>query len=227
MPAPAFVAFDPVCDAWPPLASDALHLWLLPHERGERSTDALCACIAQYLQIEPDVVELRRAETGRPMLASPASNLRFSASHSGDALLLGFALGDCIGVDIECLRPRPNVLELARRFFTAPEADTLDAIPLPEREDAFYRLWTAKEALIKAIGHGLAHGLDRVGFGFAGDSLELRQLDIAPAHSAADASQAMPPREAWRVLECAPLPGYRASIAYSGAKRRVRAWQVA
>lgn len=223
MPAPIFAAFDPAHDAWPPLADDGLHLWLLPHRRGERSTDALRASIARYLQIDPYSVDLQRRETGRPVLASPLSDLRFSASHSGDALLLGFMRGDCIGVDIESLKPRPLALELARRFFTAHEAAALNAMPAAEREDAFYRLWTAKEALLKAIGHGLAHALDRVGFGFTSSKLELRELDLQPTRTEAGAVIATPSIEEWNLLECAPLPGYRASVMYSGVTRGIRA----
>ena len=223
MPAPIFAAFDPAHDAWPPLADDGLHLWLLPHRRGERSTDALRASIARYLQIDPHSVDLQRRETGQPVLASPLSDLRFSASHSGDALLLGFMRGDCIGVDIESLKPRPHALELARRFFTPHEAVALNAMPAAEREDAFYRLWTAKEALLKAIGHGLAHALDRVGFGFAGSKLELRELDLQPTRTEAGAVIATPSIEGWNLLECAPLPGYRASVMYSGVTRGIHA----
>ena len=226
MPAPVFAAFDPVRDAWPPLADDGLHLWLLPHRRGERSTDALRVCIARYLQIDPHSVNMQRRENGRPVLASPLSELRFSASHSGDALLLGFMRGDCIGVDIESLKPRPHVLELTRRFFTAHEAAALAAMPITEHEDAFYRLWTAKEALLKAIGHGLAHALSRVGFGFASCKLELRELDLQPSRTEAGVVIATPSIEEWNLLECAPLPGYRASVMYSGVTRGIHALRI-
>lgn len=222
---PVFAAFDPARDAWPPLADDRLHLWLLPHRRGERSTDALRTSLARYLQIDPHTIDLHRSDTGQLVLAKPASDLRFSATHSGDALLLGFVRGDCIGVDIECLKPRPHVLELARRYFTAHEAAALAAMPAAEREDAFYRLWTAKEALLKAIGHGLAHGLDRVGFGFASAKLELRELDLQSSRIEAGVAIATPSIEEWHLLEYTPLPGYRASVVYSGAARGIRALQ--
>lgn len=227
MTAPVFDAFDFARDAWPPLADDALHLWLLPRQRGERSTDALRAGIAGYLGIDPYSVDLHRSENGRPVLASPPSALQFSASHSGDALLLGFALGACIGVDIESPRPRPHVLELARRYFTAREAEALAAMPRAEQEDAFYRLWTAKEALLKATGHGLAHGLDRVEFEFIRDRLQLREPATRASQIAtAAAIAAAPIKTGWNLLECAPLPGYRACVAYSGGVRAIRAWRI-
>lgn len=230
MPAPFFEAFDPLCDPWPTLAVDALHLWLLPHRHGQRSVDALRTGIARYLDIDEDIVDLHRSDTGRLVLASPASDLRFSASHSGDALLLGFLRGDAsvnlIGVDIERLKPRPNALALARRYFTAYEAGMLGTMPQPEREGAFHRLWTAKEALLKALGQGLAHGLDRVGFNFAGSSLQLRKLDITSTRFGPDAAIATPTINRWNLFECAPLPGYRACVAYSDSPRAIRAWMM-
>ncbi len=226
MPVIAFAAFDPAHHAWPPLADDALHLWLLPHRRGGRSTDALRMGIAGYLDCAADNIELQRDAHGRPVLLRPPGRLRFSASHSGDALLLGFTLGDCIGVDIECRKPRPHALQLARRYFTADEAAALTGMPHTEREDAFYRLWIAKEALLKAIGHGLAHGLDRVGLDFVDDRLQLRELQLPPAQMESAAAIAIPSSADWRLLECAPLPGYRACIAYTGATRVVRGWRM-
>lgn len=230
MPCASYEAFDPVVDAWPSLADDALHLWLLPHRHGQRSTDALRTGIAGYLGIDPDSVELQRSMTGRPLLIGPTSDLRFSASHSGETLLLGFLRSatsdDRIGVDVEHIKSRPNALELARRYFTRHEAETLSSLPQAEREQAFYRLWTAKEALLKALGQGLAHGLAQVGLGFSNGSLELLELDIASARVEDDVAIATPSIQAWNLLECLPLPGYRSCVAYSGVARGIRAWRI-
>ena len=222
-----FEPFDPAHDPWPTLAVDALHLWLLRHRHGQRSIDALRTNIARYLDLEPASVDLQRSETGRPILASPVSDLQFSASHSGDLLLLGFARGGMIGVDIEHLKLRPNALELARRFFAQSEADALAAMPQSEHVEAFYRLWTAKEASLKALGRGLSHGLDRVVFDLRRDGLQpVGVSDVSePVNEQADAF-AMPGPNAWNLREYMPLPGYRACIAWPGATRRVCQWRI-
>ena len=62
---------------------------------------------------------------------------------------------------------------LARRFFHPAEADALDDGPEAQAQAGFLRLWCAKEALLKAHGHGLAFGLDRLRFGFEADGLRL------------------------------------------------------
>ncbi len=65
-----------------------------------------------------------------------------------------------VGVDVERVRPRPRALALARSRLHPKEADALAAVPDAERDEAFARLWTAKEAVLKARGTGLVGGLD-------------------------------------------------------------------
>ena len=66
-----------------------------------------------------------------------------------------------MGVDVERVRPRPRALDLARSRLHPREAEALSAVPAgPDRDVAFARLWTAKEAVLKARGTGLAGGLD-------------------------------------------------------------------
>jgi 4'-phosphopantetheinyl transferase len=75
-----------------------------------------------------------------------------SISHSG--ALEAVAVCELpVGVDVERIRPL-RALALARRFFPPVEADALAALPEAERDAAFLRLWTAKEAYVKALGTG-------------------------------------------------------------------------
>jgi 4'-phosphopantetheinyl transferase len=50
---------------------------------------------------------------------------------------------------------------LTKRFFTPTEGEAFLRLPAAERTAAFFRLWTRKEALLKATGQGIAHGLER------------------------------------------------------------------
>ncbi|MBL8113616.1 MAG: 4'-phosphopantetheinyl transferase superfamily protein [Acidobacteria bacterium] len=85
----------------------------------------------------------------------------FNVSHSGDAVLIGVVDGIPIGVDVERVREKPNLDGIARRFFSAPEAAYLESLAPEARTNAFYRLWTLKEALVKAIGTGIAGNLSQ------------------------------------------------------------------
>ena len=60
-----------------------------------------------------------------------------------------------VGVDVEHLKPR-RTDDIARRFFAPGEQERLFAFAGHEREAAFFRLWTCKEAFLKVTGEGLS-----------------------------------------------------------------------
>jgi len=81
--------------------------------------------------------------------------IEFNMSDSGGLLLV--AVADVpVGVDIEKRRPM-DVIKFARRFFTESEANALEALPEVDRETAFFRAWTCKEAYVKGWGVGISH----------------------------------------------------------------------
>lgn len=67
-------------------------------------------------------------------------------------------------MDIEMgLRHRP-ILPLAKRFYAPSEYQWLNTQPREEQHSAFYRLWSRKEAVLKAHGDGISAGLDKISF---------------------------------------------------------------
>jgi 4'-phosphopantetheinyl transferase len=106
----------------------------------------------------PSAIRLRVEATGQPVLLEPDSGVHVSISHAGERVVVACASRE-VGVDIERLRPLPGALDLARRFFDASEAASLEREPVAHRSEAFLALWTKKEALLKARGLGLAGGL--------------------------------------------------------------------
>lgn len=93
-------------------------------------------------------------EGGKPYFAE-APELAFSVSHSGDWWACAF--GDApLGLDLERHAPRP-FLRLAARFFLPEEAEAVRAAA--DTAAAFYRIWCAKEAVLKRSGAGLSGGL--------------------------------------------------------------------
>ena len=90
---------------------------------------------------------------------APAHCLSFSSS--GAVALACASASALIGVDIERLRPVPDAIGLARRFFTAAEAGYLGSLPLDQKDPEFQRFWSAKEACLKAAGQGAIYGLDQ------------------------------------------------------------------
>jgi 4'-phosphopantetheinyl transferase len=68
-----------------------------------------------------------------------------------------------VGFDLERFDRRIE-LEIADRYFRPEEVSWLMGLPPSERPRGFLRLWTLKEALIKATGEGLSRELDSFWF---------------------------------------------------------------
>lgn len=119
-----------------------------------------------YAPIMPADWQFVCNEHGRPEIANPRyrHQLRFNLAHTNGLVAVGITHARELGVDVESFdRPRIN-LNVARRYFATTESDALFALPKPQREDRFLRLWTLKESYIKAKGMGLALPLREFAF---------------------------------------------------------------
>jgi len=94
--------------------------------------------------------ELHASHHGKPRLVEPAADLDFSLSRAGARLMLAIASAP-VGVDLE-RRGRDVEAGVARIAFADDERAELEAAG----PDAFLACWTRKEAVLKALGHGLA-----------------------------------------------------------------------
>ena len=115
--------------------------------------------LAGYTGVAPAALRYRRSANGKPELQD-VDGLAFSTSHAAGLAAVAVATHANVGIDVERLRPMPDALDIARRFFTGSEVDHLRAVPAARRSDAFLRLWTRKEAYVKALGRGLSMPLD-------------------------------------------------------------------
>ncbi len=115
--------------------------------------------LGRYLRQAPELIQFRYGVHGKPVLEAEG-DLHFNLTHSGDAALLGLTRGQELGIDLEQVRPRDHLEELAERFFSPTEVAALAATPPVDRELAFFQCWTRKEAFLKAGGEGLARPLD-------------------------------------------------------------------
>ncbi len=80
----------------------------------------------------------------------------FNLSHSGQHGLIGFSCLDSIGVDLEVRTPRRDFDSIGSRIYGPLERRALSTAKDEEKADIFYRLWSLKEALIKALGTGFS-----------------------------------------------------------------------
>lgn len=154
------------------------HRWLGAHV-------AMRRILAGHLGVAPEAIRYALGPRGKPALAEPRdTTLAFNLSDSDDQALLALTQGTPLGVDLEHVRPLDDLDGVARSHFAPEERRALFALPEAERLDGFYRLWTRKEAFIKAVGTGLGFGLER--FAVTLEPVRPRLLHVDGDTAAAD-----------------------------------------
>lgn len=192
-----------------PLHRDEVQLWLVPHASAVAWRDALLSCA---LGCPPSELRHARAAHGRPYVEAEAAP-RYNLAHTRERALIALALGADVGVDLEAPRAVARREALLARSFTPRERAAIAASPDPER--LLLHAWAGKEALVKAIGRGIAYGLAKVELAL--DAHAVRGLATL-AGPAADAGP-------WTVGSFELDEGYLGALAWHGAPRRVRAFR--
>ena len=101
-----------------------------------------------------DRVELETGANGKPLLSGSAAEWGFNLSHAGGWAVAALMRGGAIGVDLESMDRRADVDRLGERVFSESER----ALAQAGGREAFFALWSRKEALLKALGCGWADG---------------------------------------------------------------------
>jgi 4'-phosphopantetheinyl transferase len=153
---------------------------------------------------DPDFV---LSPLGRPELmprrdGSPAPS--FNLTHSCDFAACAMLHGAPIGVDAEDIRRPINVAEMAGRWFHPSERLLLTRIAEVKRVEMFFRIWTTKEAIVKATGHGLR--------------IEPQLFAVDPDHGRAIVPKKLGIPTRWRLAEATPLPHIRLALAVPGRR---------
>ena len=149
----------------------------LARGRWSASRAALRHVLGRYQGVAPSRVELKPEPGGKPTLAE-SSPLRFNLSHSGGRALIAVAWEREVGVDLERIDPRRDVLALARRGLAPDEARTIEGAPAEERSCLFHAAWTRREAIAKCFGGGLPAATPD-------DPVSVTAVDAGPGFAAA------------------------------------------
>jgi len=139
---------------------------------------------------------------GKPEIEPPIDEppLRFSLSHSHGIVACAIARGFPVGIDVETVGYDLPFMEIARNYFSEREYEALLAIERTKRAESFHRIWTLKEALVKAIGLGLSLPLKEFSF-----DVDPPTLTISP-HIDEDVA-------AWQVVAHAPTIRHHIALA--------------
>jgi 4'-phosphopantetheinyl transferase len=169
--------------------------------------------LAGYLEVDPRALTFAYSAKEKPALGGiySDSELAFNISHSGGIALFACTRNRQIGVDVEQIRSDFDTDAIARRFFSEAERQELASLPAAERHEAFFRVWTRKEAYIKATGDGL--------------SLPLQDFDVSlvPGHKSALLATRPNAQEAkrWSLRDIRVKPGYAGALCVSGTGWRL------
>lgn len=155
--------------------------------------------LGRYLSMPPCEVPVRQRcpECGGPHGPLEVPGMSASVSYAADRVAFSFARGP-VGIDVEALCPGFRWQPAARLVLPASVVARISALPPPDQQLAFLRAWTAREAVGKAVGVGIA--------------AERGELDRAASAAAAR----------WTILPLAAGARHVVTVAAAGASTRVR-----
>lgn len=174
--------------------------------------------LARYLDCQPGEIRFHYAPDGKPGIDFPGvpPRLEFNLSHSSGLLILAVTQGRRVGVDVERIRPLPDLHQIASYSFSNYEQNMLAKLTPEEKLIGFFRCWTRKEAYLKARGTGLLIPLDSF------------DMSLAPDNPIRMLSNRLDPSEVsrWDFHTFNPEEGYIGALAIEGqgTKPDFRRW---
>jgi len=221
----------------PPLTPNSIHIWranldhysdppiLSPDEKTRaeqfkfaihqnRFTAArtiLRRILSRYLNQTPDSVQFAYTSYGKPYL--PGTPLYFNLSHANQWALYAISLEEKTGIDIEHMREDREIEMIAERFFSSYENQLLSQMPADKKQEAFFRIWTCKEAFIKGIGEGLSFPLKNFDVSIGEDSARLVSINQ-------DEEEA----QQWSCVALNPAKDYVATLAVRASIKELKLW---
>ena len=157
-------------------------------------------------QIDPCLIAFAIEKNGKPYVSQPVEARRaFNIAHTDGLVMCGIdsQSDDLLGVDVEKLDRRTDPA-LAKRYFSKPEIDHLEnCASETDRRNTFLKIWTLKEAFIKALGTGLQTPLAD----FAFEKIESAEPEIRFLNPKLESGMH------WSFLSIEPRPGYVAAVA--------------
>jgi 4'-phosphopantetheinyl transferase len=172
--------------------------------------------LSEYAPVKSGEWQFLTGEKGKPEIASPTLDtpIWYNLSHTDGLAVCVAGRVRQLGVDVENMNRKASHQELAKHFFAPAEYEYLRNLPASLQREAFFRIWTLKEAYIKAEGKGLSIPLDSFSFRFSNQN---------PPQVVLESNSESNPG-AWSFFELQPGPDYRVSVGVKNPD--LRAFQV-
>jgi 4'-phosphopantetheinyl transferase len=161
------------------------------------ATRILCRrVLSHYAKIHPTEWRFAAGAHGKPRIARPRafSSLRFNLTHTRGLIVCLVSRAGEVGVDVEEISRKVDIVEIIRHFFARSEREMLDRLTGATRTRRFFELWVLKEAYLKARGRGLSISPQRIPIHLdeSGEPAPIRDWQLAlhrptPRHVAATA----------------------------------------
>ena len=172
--------------------------------------------LSYYLGVRASDVRFCCEPMGKPELERMFQpEIRFNLSHSHGLCLYAIAREHRVGIDLELVRPLPDMNQIIQSFFSPQENAAFLAMPPARRQEMFFKCWTRKEAYLKGTGEGLCGTLDRV------EVLE----DPTETGVVVSAVEKMSEKVEWQLQTLRPVEGYIGGLAVEGKDLRSMSWQ--
>ena len=110
-----------------------------------------------YTDLTPEELSFGKYENGKPFIKTnnDISPIHFNLSHSNHFAMLAVSKNLEVGIDVEYMDRKSEWQKIIRRFFTEPEQKAIFSLPEDQQRQAFFQVWTRKEAHMKVTGQGL------------------------------------------------------------------------
>jgi len=167
--------------AWRPVLADAewqkAMRYRYPEDqiRSAVTRGVMRILLGQYLSVSATEIAFVQNAHGKPALAG--NEIEFNASHSGDYTLIAFCRQSPIGVDVEQIKGKRVVGDLAARVLSPAEYQRFSSLTEPDQKQTFFKIWTLKESVLKGIGSGLSVAPEKIEISFYPETPMLLSAD--------------------------------------------------
>jgi 4'-phosphopantetheinyl transferase len=171
---------------------------------------AMRLLLGRYLGSDPSGIAIEYEPFGKPVIRPTGvmTRLSFNLSHAHALAIMAVTADRQIGVDVEKVVTVPDLSDLVQSCLSAEEVAEWEELPASERLMGFFRFWTSKEALSKAIGVGLSRPLDLVTTSFHGGNARY----LAGTHPAPDGPE-------YGLFVWEPAEGFVSAVAVESVAR--------
>ena len=110
--------------------------------------------LGRYVGRAPAALTCAYGANGKPRLVT--NEIHFNVAHSDALALFAVSRTGEVGIDVERIRDLPDCDDVAKSAFSPQELAKLQACPPERRQEEFFHAWARQEAVLKALGTGLA-----------------------------------------------------------------------